>query len=63
MEQLEQNLALSLFLSYIVTKLAKIIEKSCVLNKVNGAMFEKARKKVNFFSPEKVQTKVSPIPS
>ena len=29
-------------LSYIVTKLDKIIEKSRVLNKVNGAMFEKA---------------------
>ena len=43
MEPLEQNLALFSFLSYIVTnKLDKIIEKSRVLNKVNGAMFEKA---------------------
>ena len=44
MEPLEQNLALFSFLSYniIVTKLDKIIEKSHVLNKVNGAMFEKA---------------------
>ena len=42
MEPLEQNLALFSFLSYIVTKLDKIIEKSHVLNKVNGAMFEKS---------------------
>ena len=42
MEPLEQSLALFSFLSYIVTKLDKIIEKSRVLNKVNGAMFEKA---------------------
>ena len=42
MEPLEQNLALFSFFSYIVTKLYKIIEKSRVLNKVNGAMFEKA---------------------
>ena len=33
MEPLEQNLALFSFLSYIVTKLDKIIEKSCVLKK------------------------------
>ena len=42
MEPLEQNIALFSFLSYIVTKLDKIIEKSRVLNKLNGAMFEKA---------------------
>ena len=42
MEPLEQNLALFSFLSYIVTKLDKIIQTSRVLNKVNGAMFKKA---------------------
>ena len=52
MEPLEQNLALFSFLSYIVTKLDKIIEKSRVLNKVNGAMFEKLEKSDFFHSRE-----------
>ncbi len=45
MEPLEQNLALFSLSSYIATTLVKIIEKTRVLYKVDGGMFEKARKK------------------
>ncbi len=45
MEPLEQNLALFSLSSYIATTLAKIIEKTRVLYKVDGGMFEKAQKK------------------
>ena len=59
MEPLEQNFVCLSFFNYNVRKFTKKHKNACVIYK----SMEQCSKKVDFFSPEKVQTKLSSISS